>query len=112
MRVISHSLITLASSNVLLTSPDFPSQQIQHILDLREAAAFQNTEIAVSVGQIHIYERQPGSIHCLQLAVQSSKLNSATQLSLTKCRISERICMFENMTGGPHTHLNENYMLG
>lgn len=74
-------------------------------LHLTETGAFQNTLIAVSVGQIHIYKRQPGDILCLQQAVQSSKLNSAMQLSLTECWISERICILEQcMSGGPHTH--------
>lgn len=76
-----------------------------HFLHLRETGAFQNTVIAVSVGQIHIYKRQPGYILCLQQAVESSKLNSATQLSLTECWISERICILEQcMTGSLHTH--------
>lgn len=74
-------------------------------LHFRETGTFGNTQIAVCVGQIHIYKRQPGYILCLQQAVESSKLNSATQLSLTECWISERICILEKcMTGGPHTH--------
>lgn len=43
----------------------------------------------------HIYKWQRGNILCPQQAVQSTKLNSATQLSLTECWISERICILE-----------------
>lgn len=74
----------------------FPmSKHTWHFLHLRVDGAFQNTVITLSVGQIHIYKWQPGSILCLQQPVQSSKLNSATQLSLTECWISERICILE-----------------
>lgn len=83
------------------------SKHTWQFLHLREGKLGppRNALIAVSVDQIHIYKRQPGDILCPQQAVQSSKLNSATQLSLTECWISERICILEKcMTGGRHTH--------